>query len=167
MTRQRILGSQTGTVNAPSDRFNHTAAWTDNGMVVLGGAYGYHIPDSGGILCVTEISMDLAVTKTHTGNFVTGGQGTYDITVENVGAASTVEPILLEDTLPLGFNFLSGSGTNWACANSGQLVSCSREVELPPIGNILADPGSFTFVRGANSAVNSVTVYHRWRCESG
>ena len=83
---------------------------------------------------VTPVStpvLDLAVTGTHSGSFVVGGQGSYTIDVNNVGTLPTTGPIVLTDTLPAGLGFVSGAGTGWTCAAAGQVVTCTNSGVLP------------------------------------
>jgi len=58
----------------------------------------------------------LAITKTHTGNFVLGLQGTYTITISNgTGAGATTGTVTVADNAPDGLTIYSMSGTGWAC----------------------------------------------------
>lgn len=56
----------------------------------------------------------LSITKTHIGNFQVGLNGTYTITVCNVGAGPTTGLVTVTDTLPAGFAVVSLSGTGWS-----------------------------------------------------
>jgi len=58
----------------------------------------------------------LAITKTHTGNFVLGLQGSYTITISNAtGAGATSGTVTVTDNAPDGLTIYSMSGTGWAC----------------------------------------------------
>lgn len=84
---------------------------------------------------------DLAISKSHTGNFVAGQQGVYTITVSNNGpnATSAGSTITVTDTLPAGLSYVSASGSGWNCSAAGQVVTCTRTgavasgVSLPAI----------------------------------
>lgn len=76
--------------------------------------------------------QDLAITKTHTGNFIVGQQGTYTITVTNVGGASTTGTITVTDTLPTGLSYVSATGPGWSCSAMGQTVTCTNPGPLAP-----------------------------------
>lgn len=76
--------------------------------------------------------QDLTITKTHTGNFVVGQQGTYTITVTNVGGASTTGTITMTDTLPTGLSYVSATGPGWSCSAMGQTVTCTNPGPLAP-----------------------------------
>jgi uncharacterized protein (TIGR03437 family) len=69
----------------------------------------------------------LSITKTHTGNFVAGGSGTYTLVVTNTGNGPTLAPQIVQifDNPPSGMTVTAISGTGWLCAN-GSLVGCNR-----------------------------------------
>jgi uncharacterized repeat protein (TIGR01451 family) len=69
-------------------------------------------------------SADVSITKTHTGPFVVGTQGTYTISVSNAGPSDAVGPVSIADTLPAGLTYVSATGTGWACSATGQDVVC-------------------------------------------
>jgi uncharacterized repeat protein (TIGR01451 family) len=71
------------------------------------------------------VGADLAVTKTHTGNFVQGDTGkTYSISVSNNGNAASSGVVTVTESLPSGLNFVSMAGTGWTCDQVA--MSCSR-----------------------------------------
>lgn len=70
---------------------------------------------------------DLAVTKTHTGDFAVGSNGTYIVTVTNNGP-SAANPVTVVDTLPTGLSFVSMAGTGFTCAAVAQVVTCTSGV---------------------------------------
>ena len=113
------------------------------------------------IVSVTsDPEVNLAITKTHAGNFVVGTNGTYTLTVSN---AAGVEPednsVTVTDTLPAGLTYVSGTGTGWACSNALQVVTCTHPASLaagaslPPITLTVA-VGLAAF----GSVINSATV---------
>lgn len=83
----------------------------------------------------TSRCPDLVLTKTHSGNFTAGQNGTYTLTVKNTGTLPSVPPDSVQDTLPAGFTFVSGGGNGWTCTASGQLVTCTRGTPIPPGGS--------------------------------
>lgn len=107
---------------------------------------------------------DLAITKTHSGNFIQGQTGTYTLGVQNLPTATgpTYGPVAVTDTLPEGFNFVSATGNNWNCSAVGQQVTCvyngpavNPGSNLPDITlnvNITSPPGNYS-----NQAVVSTT----------
>lgn len=71
------------------------------------------------------VQTDLTVTKTHTGNFTAGSNGVFTITINNAGPSTTVaNGVTVTDTLDPDFSFVSATGTNWSCTNSGDTVTC-------------------------------------------
>ncbi len=74
-------------------------------------------------------SADLAITKSHTGNFTVGVNGTYSLTVTNSGPSAS-GALTVTDPLPAGLGFVSGTGTNWSCSASGQTVTCANPTGL-------------------------------------
>ncbi|HEY2930789.1 MAG TPA: hypothetical protein VGK99_03515 [Acidobacteriota bacterium] len=90
---------------------------------------------------------DLAISKTHAGSFPVGANGLYTVTVSNVGSAASSGTITVTDTLPIGLSFISGSGTGWSFAASGQTVTCLNT------GSVAAGASSvFTLTVGVGSA---------------
>jgi uncharacterized repeat protein (TIGR01451 family) len=71
---------------------------------------------------------DLAITKSHTGNFTLGQTGaTYTITVSNVGTIATGGGTVgVTDILPFALNATAASGTGWSCNVSSPFLNCNR-----------------------------------------
>src|SRR6185295_17959518 len=70
------------------------------------------------VSATSDPAVDLSITKTHAGTFVSGGTGQYTITVSNSGAAGIEREdntITVTDTLPAGLTFNAASGTGWTC----------------------------------------------------
>ena len=68
---------------------------------------------------------DLAITKSHAGNFFQGqGGASYSITVGNTGGGDTSGMVAVVDTLPAGLNATAIGGTGWTCVL--QMLMCSR-----------------------------------------
>lgn len=99
---------------------------------------------------------DLAITKTHSGNFTQGETGTYILRVQNLPTATgpTYSTVEVTDTLPEGFNFVSATGDNWNCLAAGQEVTCVYDGpainpggSLPDLTlnvNVTSVPGNYT-----------------------
>lgn len=87
---------------------------------------------------VTVAAPDLAISKTHTGTFVRGGQGTFTLGVRNTGPVASQGLVTVSDTLPSGLTFASAGGTGWTCSGT-TTVTCTRSDALaagsayPPI----------------------------------
>jgi len=79
------------------------------------------------VLSVTNTPVaDLAISKTHSGDFTVGQNGSYTLRVSNNGPSSEGGPITVTDTLPAGLGFVSATGTGWTCGAVGQDVSCTH-----------------------------------------
>jgi len=79
--------------------------------------------------------VDLSVTSTHTGTFVSGGTGEYTITVSNAAGTGIEREdniVTVKDTLPAGLTFNSAAGTGWSCSAAGQVVTCTHAPTLNP-----------------------------------
>jgi uncharacterized repeat protein (TIGR01451 family) len=71
--------------------------------------------------------VDLALTKTHSGDFSVGSNATYTLTVTSEpGSQPTDFPIVVTDTLPAGLTYASASGAGWSCSATGQTVTCTH-----------------------------------------
>ncbi|HET6747361.1 MAG TPA: hypothetical protein VFH06_04625 [Candidatus Saccharimonadales bacterium] len=99
-------------------------------------------------------SADLAITKTHTGNFTAGANNTYIITVTNNGP-SDAAAFTVTDTLPTGLTFVSGGSTggiNASCTNAGQIITCTGG---PAIGSGQTSTITLTVTADPSLAGNS------------
>jgi uncharacterized repeat protein (TIGR01451 family) len=74
----------------------------------------------------TPVGPSFTITKTDNGPFTVGTNGTYTITVKNVGTGPTTTTITVTDTLPAGLTFIVGTGIGWTCSASGQTVTCTN-----------------------------------------
>ena len=86
--------------------------------------------DSASDPTTVDPSADLSLTKSHSGDFTAGGQGTYTLAVHNAGPSAAHGPITVSDTLPAGEGFSSGAGAGWTCSASGQDVTCTHVAAL-------------------------------------
>jgi uncharacterized repeat protein (TIGR01451 family) len=83
---------------------------------------------------VAPSTPNLSITKTHAGTFQAGQNGTYSLTVTNVGTAATTGAITVVDTLPNGLTFGSGVGAGWSCTAAGAVVTCTNGSPLAVSG---------------------------------
>jgi uncharacterized repeat protein (TIGR01451 family) len=103
---------------------------------------------------------DLAIAKTHSGNFTQGQTGAaYTITVTNAGGKDTdgTTTVTVTDTLPTGLSATAISGTNWTCTLG--TLTCTRSDVLAHGQSY--DPITLTVSVAANATAaltNSVTV---------
>lgn len=69
---------------------------------------------------------DLIVSKSGSpSSVVAGGNVTWTIGVTNAGPNDS-HNIIVTDTLPTNMTYVSSSGTNWSCSNTGQTVTCHK-----------------------------------------
>lgn len=75
-------------------------------------------------------TADLIATKSHSGNFTEGTNGTYSLTVSNIGGTASAGAYTVVDTLPTGLTFVSAAGTGWTCSSAGQTVTCTNSTVI-------------------------------------
>ena len=97
---------------------------------------------------------DLTIDKSHTGNFQTGTNGSYTLSVSNPGAGPTTGTTTVIDTLPAGLSYVSATGSGWTCAGPANVVTCTRTAVIGAGGT--APPITLT-VAVADAARPSVT----------
>ena len=69
---------------------------------------------------------DLTLDKSHTGSFAIGANGTWTVTVTNLGPGATTSAFAVLDTLPAGVTFVSGAGAGWTFAHSNGVVTAGH-----------------------------------------
>src|SRR5205085_3889921 len=111
-----------------SDEPNHTSGTTNATLTInpVGAgdvaSYDVVVTSSLGITATSNAATltlntpDLAIDKSHNGNFTVGTNGTYTLTVTDVSTCSTTGMLTVTDTLPAGLSFVSGTGTGWNCS---------------------------------------------------
>lgn len=75
-------------------------------------------------------SADLAVSKSHAGPGVAGGDTVWAVGVTNNGPSDSQPTITVIDTLPAGTTFVSAVGVGWTCGATGQTITCTRATVL-------------------------------------
>jgi uncharacterized repeat protein (TIGR01451 family) len=96
---------------------------------------------------------DLAVTKTHAGNFTQGQAGvTFTITVSNSGTGPTSGTVTATETVPAGLTAVSMLGSGWNCTQPAG--PCTRSDALAAGASY---PAIILTVNVANTAPASVT----------
>lgn len=103
----------------------------------------------------------LGLLKTHSpATFTVGENGTYTITVSNLGFAPTDGTIItVLDTLPTGLTFISGSGSGWTVNAVGQTVTATTTAIIA--AGASAPPITLTVAVGSSAAsmvTNTVTA---------
>jgi uncharacterized repeat protein (TIGR01451 family) len=96
---------------------------------------------------------DVAVTKTHSGNFAQGQSGaTYTITVRNAGVRPTAGVVTVTDAFPSGLTATGIGGSGWACSLG--TLTCTRSDVL---GGLTSYPVITLTVDVPTNAPTSVT----------
>lgn len=137
----QVLGTSAGVSE------NHT------GLVTSDNAYPG--ADASAILTVTggAAAPDLALAKTHAGNFTQGQTGaTYTIIATNQGGAPSAGLVTVSDALPAGLAASGMSGSGWVC--DIQTTSCTYG---DPIAPGTSAPAITLTVDVAANAPSSVT----------
>jgi len=162
-----VQGSST--TNSSATALNSNAAIVTTATASASGTAKVTVDGTSVSKTFTVTAPILAVTSTHTGNFVAGSTGnTYTLSVANSGNSSTVGTVTVVDTLPSGFTATAISGTGWSCTlgtltctNSTALATSSS---LPAITLTVSvsgtDVGVYTnsvAVSGGGAAANSGT----------
>jgi uncharacterized repeat protein (TIGR01451 family) len=102
------------------------------GTSITAGAHQYSITYNASSVVLTKVTPtpDLAITKTHSGDFTQGDLArTYTTTVSNVGNAPTAGTVTVTDAAPAGLTITAMGGTGWTCTT---LPSCTRADALAP-----------------------------------
>lgn len=112
------------------------------------------------VISVTNTPVaDLAITKSHSGNFTAGSNGVYTLVIHNNGPNATSGTTTVTDTLPTGFTYVSATGTGWTCGAAGQSVTCTTTSVIANGSN--ANPITLTVAVGTsavNPTVNTASV---------
>ena len=86
----------------------------------------------------TVVSPDLRLTKAASApTFTVGSNASFTLTPSNSGSLATSGVITVVDTLPNGMTYVApgSGGTGWACAPSGQIVTCTSSDVIAASGN--------------------------------
>lgn len=111
------------------------------------------------------LTADVAITKSHTGNFTAGQNGTFTITLHNNGPNATgSDTLTVTDVLPSGLTYVSSTGNaaGMPCSASSQTVTCSG---APNAGAGIANGGNLTFTitvavaQGAPSTLQNTATF--------
>lgn len=87
-------------------------------------------------LSTPVLAPDVSLDKRHTLGFHDGLSAEYLFVVHNLGTYAAGE-LTVRDTLPMGLAFVSGSGTGWSFANSGNILTATHPGPLP-VGDSLS-----------------------------
>jgi uncharacterized repeat protein (TIGR01451 family) len=132
---------------------NAAGVLTNNASVSGGGEVNSANDSATDTTTIIQLGPDPTIAKTHSGAFIQGLTGTYNILVTNVGlSALNGTQVAVTDTLPAGLTANAASGTGWVC-QLGPPVSCTRTDALA--SNTSYPPITLT-VNIANNALGAV-----------
>lgn len=109
------------------------------------------------------VSADLAITKTHTGNFKPATNGVFTITATNNGPSDS-SAATVTDVLPTGLTYVSATGTGTTCTNAGQTVTCdiapamSSGASIPITLTVAVDPNFTASTLDNTASISSATT---------
>ena len=155
-----------------------------NLAAIIGFAAALGIALGAPLIARAGIQFDLALSKTHTGNFTVGSNGTFTLglTASQTGTANTTvssDTLSVTDSLPTGLAYVTGGGPSFTCTNTGQVVHCAGaptmtsgstqtmtvvvsagQAASPVVTNTASYTDSFSgdTVTSNNTAVDTVTV---------
>jgi uncharacterized repeat protein (TIGR01451 family) len=140
-----ISANGNSTFNLPGIQVGATAVpFITNTATVSGGGETNLANDGASDLTTVSGAAvpDLTLSKTHTGNFSVGTSGIYDLSVNNIGLATTTGIITVTDILPTGLTIPNGSvsltGTdaaNWSCSATSNVITCNTSTPIAASGN--------------------------------
>ncbi|MGA3133881.1 MAG: Ig-like domain repeat protein [Terracidiphilus sp.] len=128
----------------------------------------------GGGWCINLTLNPVTVTPTlgHNGSGASGGfvdgeqNAAITVGIENNGtgsagdpSGSNTSPLQVVDTLPTGLTYVSGTGTDWSCTASGQVVTCKNDDTVAQGSSYSALTIDVNVASNASSSLaNSITV---------
>ncbi len=132
---------------------NNTPPSITNTATVSGGGELNNANDTDSDPTKVVQTVDLTITKTHVGNFVTGQTGAnYTISVGNIGVGLTAGTVTVTDTLPVGLAATSMTGAGWRCT-----VGARTCVRNDPLVSLASYPAITVTANVASNAPASVT----------
>jgi uncharacterized repeat protein (TIGR01451 family) len=137
---------------------NAPASVTNTAVVSGGGEVNLANDTANDVTTITP-TPDLAITKTHVGDFTVGLPGTYTITVSNVGGGPTVGLVTMNDFLPFGMTATAITATGWTCSSvPTTFVNCTRSDALDAAGSYPAIVVVVAVTGGSANEVNTANV---------
>ena len=114
---------------------------------------------SGNVTFNVELPFpDLLISGSGFTSTAVGFDATVALHILNKGIAATSGPITVTDELPAGLSFVSGTGTDWSCSSSGQIVDCNNPQPLAPDASTTLNLKFTANTTGANNHTPVVTV---------
>ena len=116
--------------------------------------------NSSSVTTGVSASADLSIAKTGPATVVAGSSLTYSLVVANAGPSDAAD-VAVTDTLPAGVTFVSATGTDWTCTNTGDTsVSCLRTAlatgtTAPAITVVVTAPAAATTLTNTASVAST------------
>ncbi len=154
-TRSNALasGSSYPAITLTVDVATTAAATVTNSVAVTGGSQTYTANDTATDPTTVVQVPDLAVTKTHAGNFKQRQTGkSYSIAVRNAGGTATSGTVTMIDMIPTGLTATAIRGNGWNCVLA--TLTCTRSDALSAAASY---PVMTVTVNVASDAPASVT----------
>lgn len=107
---------------------------------------------------------DIAIDKSHVGDFALGQENTWTLEVSNLGPATAQAPIVIVDTLPSGVTFVRTEGDDWDCNAVGRSITCTlvdgagNETSLAALDDASVDVIVTLEASAAPAVINVATV---------
>lgn len=106
---------------------------------------------------------DLMIAESHSGAFVDGSNGTFNISVSNVASGANAGPtggtVTVTDILPAQYTFVSGVAIGWNCGAAGQVVTCTNSGPISPAAAAATIPLLVAVSASASGTIsNTATV---------
>ena len=110
------------------------------------------------IIAVPNVpTADLTIDMTRNTELVLNQTATYTLAVGNAGPYAETGPVVVSATLPAGLSYVSATGAGWSCANSGNIVTCSREGSLA-VGAVVPAITLTVLVDASGTLTNTASV---------
>lgn len=82
-------------------------------------------PENDDAIALNEVArLDLALSRSHSNEWIRGSAATYLLKVSNLGNSATTGPVTITETLPQGTNYVSSAGEGWTCQVSKRTLTC-------------------------------------------
>lgn len=123
----QLLQTTSATVFTGSTSTPTTGSITTNAAIVPNSFTVYTL--------ASKSSIDLTINKSAPTSVSANTNFAYTLTITNNGTVSTTGNITVQDNLPAGIAFLTGTGSGWSCTANQQLVTCVGSTPIIAGGN--------------------------------
>ncbi len=122
---------------------------------------------SAGAVTIPRAFPDLTISRSHTGNFRVGVNGSYTVVVGNAGdgpAGGLLGETRVIETLPANMTLASFSGTGWSCSGTGtSAVVCTNATTLNPGGQLSPLTLTVSIGEGAPGSISGQTSVENYQ----